>query len=428
MSHKFIPGIASQSLGNPQYHGIHAKLEAAATAGLRSIEIFYEDIAQLAKQFHHDPNVLAPRFQPTPACTTPGFSYQDEVLLSCSGQIRQWCFDTTPHSLEVICLQPFMHYEGLLDEGVRDGKMRKLELWIQIAKHLGTTLIQIPSNFLSERECTGDRARIVEDLRKVAEIGAQQMPVIRFAYEALCWGTHVNTWDAAWNIVKGVDRDNFGTCLDTFNIAGRIYADPEEMTGKNGSADIDLAISLQKLRDTFSDAENLKKVFYVELCDGERLGAPLNEKHAWYNTQQPARMTWSRKARLFPFETDVEEAMDQGRMPGYLPVDQIFDVLLDVGYEGFLSFEVFSRSLNVEGEHVVWEHQKRAAKAWQRCAKHIDDSMASKARRELGVNGVGALTTAEDDINTLLLEEPEEVQESIGATSGDDLFSISSRL
>ena len=128
MSHRFIPGIASQSLGNPQHHGIHDKLQAAAAAGLGSIEIFFEDIAQLAQHFHHDPNVLALQFQPTSTHIRPGSSYQDEVILRCAQQIRQWCSDTTPRSLEVICLQPFMHYEGLLDAHAHEERIKKLEI------------------------------------------------------------------------------------------------------------------------------------------------------------------------------------------------------------------------------------------------------------------------------------------------------------
>lgn len=428
MSHRFIPGIASQSLGNPQYHGIHTKIQAAAAAGLGSIEMFYEDIAQLAQRFHHDANTLASRFHTTPARTTPGFSYDDEVLLSCASQIRQWCSETTPHSLEIICLQPFMHYEGLLDGALREERMNKLHLWIQIAKCLGTTLVQIPSNFLSEDECTGDRARIVDDLRKVAEIGAAQTPVIRFAYEALCWGTHINTWDAAWDIVKTVDMENFGTCLDTFNIAGRVYADPERTNGKNASGDTDMAMSIRKLRDTFSDPENLKKVFYVELCDGEQLDAPLDEKHEWYNAEQPARMTWSRNARLFPFETGMGESADQGRMSGYLPVTQIFDALLDVGYEGFISFEVFSRSLNQEGDGVVGKHQARTARAWQRCTRHIDDFFEAKARKLQEAEDGTALDSTRYDVDSTLLVEPEQDQESPMRKGGGDFSSVSSRL
>ena len=322
-----------------------------------------------------------------------------------------------------------MHYEGLLDQTAHEERMRKLGLWIQIAKHLGTTLIQIPSNFLSETECTGDRARVVEDLRKVADIGAQQVPVVRFAYEALCWGTHVDTWDAAWDIVQQVDRDNFGTCLDTFNIAGRVYADPEKGSGKNETADRDMALSIQKLRDTFSDPENLKKVFYVELCDGERLETPLDGKHEWYNAEQPARMTWSRNARLFPFETDADEASEQQRMPGYLPVAQIFDVLLDVGYEGFLSFEVFNRSLNAEEEHVIRDHLQRAATAWQRCARHIDDFVASKAQEWQEVVGIENISNAEDHIDTLPTLQPEQDQERSGLQGeAGDFSGVSPRL
>lgn len=429
MSHKFIPGIASQSLGNPQHHSILAKLQAAAGAGLRSVEVFYEDIAQLAKQFHHDPNVLAPRFQATAASAAPGFNYQEQVLLSCASQIRQWCYDTTPHSLEVICLQPFMHYEGLIDDQARENRMRKLELWIQIANHLGTTLIQIPSNFLPENECTCDRARIVEDLRKAAEVGAKQMPVIRFAYEALCWGTHINTWDAAWSIVEEVDMDNFGTCLDTFNIAGRVYADPKKADGKVAGADTNVIESIQKLRDTFSDPSNLKKVFYVELCDGEKLDEPLDEEHAWYNAEQPARMTWSRNARLFPFETDTGESMGQGRMPGYLPVALIFDALLDIGYEGYISFEVFNRSLNQEGDSIVRTHQVRAAKAWRRCAMHIEDFFSVKSQKLQEIAEEAAPAATEDDASTMPFIEPGRDQESSGwSGGGGDLASIPSRL
>ncbi|KAK5075838.1 hypothetical protein LTR70_009196 [Exophiala xenobiotica] len=95
-----------------------------------------------------------------------------------------------------------MHYEGLLDRKAQYERMLKLDLWMQLAKALGTDLIQTPSNFLSPQECTDERSR-------VARIGLQQIPPTRFAYEALCWGTYVNTWDVAWDIVKEVDMDNF---------------------------------------------------------------------------------------------------------------------------------------------------------------------------------------------------------------------------
>lgn len=380
MSHRFVSGIASQSLGCPKYHGIHKKLQAAAHAGLGSVEIFFEDIEQLAQAYEADKNVIDERFQTSLTQQQyQRFNQHQHVLLQCASQIRQWCLESYPgaSSLDIICLQPFMHFEGLLDQEERASRFEKLHFWIQVAKHLGTTLIQIPSNFLPASQITSDRDTIIADLRKAAQIGAAHTPPIRFAHEALCWGTHTNTWDAAWDLVQAVDMPNFGTCLDTFNIAGRVYADPTDKWGINEDAELAISKSIQKLRQTFSDPANLAKVFYVELCDGEVLSEPISPQHKWYDPEQPARMTWSRNARLFPFETDREEAIAQGRNTGYLPVTEIFDALLEVGYEGYISFEVFNRSLNQPESSVVADHATRAQESWRRCAEYIDRKLSA---------------------------------------------------
>lgn len=385
MSYKFIPAIASQSLGCPRHHSIKDKLQAAASVGLGAIEIFFEDIERLANAQKLNPNTLDHRFRfVSNDSRLQKYSKEQQLQLACASQIRQWCLEAYPGAskLEVICLQPFMHFEGLADLDERNRRIEKLYFWIEVAKHLGTTLIQIPSNFLSESECVNTRSRLVQDLRQAAEIGAAQTPPIRFAYEALCWGTHINTWDAAWSIVEEVNMPNLGTCLDTFNIAGRVFADPESQDGQNAEAINDINNSIQKLRETFSDPEKLKKVFYVELCDGERLDNPITPSHEWYNAQQPSRMTWSRNARLYPFETDPTEAASQGRNPGYLPVTQIFEALLDVGYEGYLSFEVFNRSLNQADHGAIRDHAQRVETSWRRCARFIDQYFDNKAQIE----------------------------------------------
>ncbi|KAK5104034.1 hypothetical protein LTS08_001918 [Lithohypha guttulata] len=403
MSHQFVPGIASQSLGCPQYHGIHDKLQAAAGAGLRSVEIFFEDIRQLAIAQRSNPSMIPQSTRSLSRSANTQHAHltkeQQEQLL-CARQIRGWCKEAYrgARPLDIICLQPFMHFEGLLDPQERHARFEKLNFWIQVAEQLGTDLIQIPSNFLSQSECTGDRSRLIADLREAAKIGAAQSPPIRFAYEALCWGTHINTWDAAWSIVEEVDMLNFGTCLDTFNIAGRVHADPEALDGKNADADADMSRSIQLLKDTFSDPEKLKKVFYVELCDGERLDAPLDPDHEWYDANQPSRMTWSRNARLYPFETDSKEAAAQDRRAGYLPVTQIFDALLDVGYTGYLSFEVFNRSLNQESSQVIATHAERVSISWERCAEYIDNRLAQRDTR----NTKESTSTPEDNSQLIL--------------------------
>lgn len=375
MSRNFISGIASQSLGGPEYHGIHEKLIAAADVGLRSVEIFEEDLLNLCHLAQKE-NVLETGFMPYPAGHQFNNSTEeDELRLACARQIGHWC---QMLDLDVICLQPFKNFDGLTGTQAKENRFRDLQLWLHLAECLGTDLIQIPSNFSAADQCTGDRAQIISDLRRAADIGLAHSRKTRFAYEALCFGTYTNRWDAAWDIVEAVDRPNFGTCLDTFNIAGRVYADPSSPDGKNATADADMAQSIQKIRDTFSDPAKLQKIFYIELCDGERLQEPLTPDHEWYNPEQTSRMTWSRNARLFPFETD--DSLGPAVGPGYLPVTQILDAILDVGYQGYVSFEVFTRTLHQQGHDIVLQHAERARISWERCERYIDAYLANKAQ------------------------------------------------
>ena len=69
------------------------------------------------------------------------------------------------------------------------------------------------------------------DLTKVADMGMARDPVVRIAYEGVAWGKYFDTWQSTWELVKKVDRPNFGLCLDTFHIAGRVWGDPVSETG-----------------------------------------------------------------------------------------------------------------------------------------------------------------------------------------------------
>src|SRR6478672_4736454 len=44
---------------------------------------------------------------------------------------------------------------------------------------------------------------------------------MRISYEALAWGTHVNTFDRSWDIVSAADHPALGVCLDSFHILSR---------------------------------------------------------------------------------------------------------------------------------------------------------------------------------------------------------------
>ena len=249
-----------------------------------------------------------------------------------------------------------MHYEGLRDRNKHAERIQEMQLWIRLAAILDTHIISIPSTCLSEREMSGDLELILQDLREVADLGATFG--IQFAYESLAWGTYSDTWERAWEIVQGVDRPNFGICLDTFNIAGRVYADPAAPSGRVPDADAEMAASITRLVDTI----DAKKIVYVQVVDAEKLAEPLLEGHEYYDADQPARMSWSRNCRLFYGEEE---------RGGYLPVKAILKAIIDCGFEGWISAELFNRSLVDPRLSIPEEHARRAAVSWSKIVEDL---------------------------------------------------------
>lgn len=324
-------------------HNFTHKLDMAAKYGLTGLEIFYEDLEDVAAQL--------------PGGATPS----NQILAS--KNIRKLCDD---RGLVVIGLQPFMHYEGLHDRVEHAKRIGKLKLWFQLAAALGTNTIQIPSNFLPAAQCSSDTDLIVADMAEVADLGAAQTPPIRFAYESLAWATHVDTWERCWEIVAKVDRANFGVCLDTFNIAGRVYADPAAVSGKTVNAEADMAASIARLVGTVDAA----KVFYIQVVDAERLSAPLIEGHEFFAADQVTRMSWSRNCRLFYGEKDLG---------GYLPVLDITRAVIEgIGYQGYVSMELFNQVMNSTEKDTPEKLASRAAVAWKKLEQDLGQNWVDK--------------------------------------------------
>ncbi|RJE20491.1 3-dehydroshikimate dehydratase [Aspergillus sclerotialis] len=330
----YLPAIASMSLGRAWVHSMPEKLARASEAGFKGIEIFYEDLEYVAKD-HGDVSPAG--------------------LLNAASEVKKLC---DANGLTIIGLQPFLFYEGLTDRQEHAARIEKLKLWFQIVHIFGTDIIQIPTNFLTEK-VSGDMALIVQDMIEVADLGLKQDPPVRFAYENIAWGTYIDTWEKMWEVVKRVDRPNFGCCLDTFNIAGRVWADPASSTGKTPNADNDLKESIERLVQTI----DVRKVFYVQMVDAERMNPPLTEGHPFYVEGQPARMSWSRNARLFLYE------QDKG---AYLPsVDVARAILKDLGFKGWVSMELFSRTMADPDRTVPHSHAQRGITAWNRLREEL---------------------------------------------------------
>ncbi|KAH8804427.1 sugar phosphate isomerase [Xylogone sp. PMI_703] len=333
----FEPTIASVSLGSPAIHPIAERLSAAAQNGFKNIEIVEADILEQAKAL--------------------GVDRLEGGQVQAARSIRTLC---DALHLKVCVIQPFWFYEGLLDRTEHLAKIEKLRLWLELAAVLGAQIIQIPTNWLS-KGTTGDIDIIVQDLVEVAEMGLQQDPIMSFAYEGVSWGTHIDTWQGTWDIVKRVNKSNFGLCLDTFHIAGRVWADPTSVSGVNQDADKALDDSLDEMvRDL-----DVGKIFYVQSGDAERLDQPLIQGHVLYNEDQRPRMSWSRNARLFAYE------QDRG---GYLPVEKIIEtIVVKMGYKGLVSAEMFSRHLFDPKTEVPAEFAYRGAQSYQRMVGRLEE-------------------------------------------------------
>lgn len=316
-------------------HSLEHKLTMAAKHGMQGIELFYEDLCDAAS------------------------SQSPSALLAAAHYVRDLC---TSLNLDIICLQPFMHYEGLRDRQRHAERVEEMKLWIELAKVLDTDIIQVPSSFLSKDEISDDINLIVSDLREIADLGAQQNPPMRFAYESLCWGTYTDKWEACWDVVQRVDRPNFGVCLDTYNILGRIYADPTALSGKNKDAERVVDESVRRLVQRIGSHK--EKIFFLQVVDAERLAEPLVAGHPFYKEDQPARMSWSRNCRLFYGEED---------RGAYLPVRQVAEAILkEVGWEGWVSMELFNRDMERRDEAVVEELASRAGVSWVKLVRDLE--------------------------------------------------------
>lgn len=110
-------------------HELDVKLFEAGKAGYQGVEIFWEDLVYAAKKI------------------SPESNEKDEAAMLRAAQYARDLCDQ--NGLVVLVLQPFMNYEGLLDQAKHVELIIKLKLWFKVAKILGTDMIQIPSQVCS---------------------------------------------------------------------------------------------------------------------------------------------------------------------------------------------------------------------------------------------------------------------------------------
>ncbi|GAA5851991.1 hypothetical protein JCM8547_000120 [Rhodosporidiobolus lusitaniae] len=345
---KLLPAIPTMSLGHgaaPGNHSMRSKLEAAARNHFVGIELFHPCLQAFAEEFE-------------------GETERDRLRAAAKGT-KQIADEV---GLKIICLQPLLHYDGLVDEQEHRDRLDEAVFRFELCGILGCDMIQVPATWRLDDGVTGDEEKIVKEFRELSDLGLKNNPPIRFAYEPMCWSTYAYTWQKAYNIVRKVDRPNFGIVLDTFQVAGYEYADPTLPDCVRPNRRERLAASLAELSKTV----DLSKVLYLQIVDAERieppllpLGAPSTKPEELRKTvspyhvdgQQP-RMSWSRNCRLFPCEEELG---------GFMPIDEVYRAFLELGtgFEGYVSFELFTRHMNNPDKSLPEMHAQRGWRSWE---------------------------------------------------------------
>ena len=144
------------------------------------------------------------------------------------------------------------------------------------------------------QQCRRRLARAASSARRptsTSSASARHKRGIRVGFEALAWGRHISDYRDAWEVVRRADHPAVGLTLDSFHIFSR-------------------KTDLGAIRSIPRD-----KIALVQLAD-----APWLEMDV---------ISWSRHFRCFPGQGDF-------------PLLDFMNAVLDTGYEGLLSLEIFN--------------------------------------------------------------------------------------
>lgn len=312
--------IASPSLGQHWTHTLPQKIVAAAEVGIEGIEITHPDLSDYA-------------------------TASSKSILEAARNIRKLCAEKR---LVILAFASFQNFEGQTSPLAE--RLHTAREWLAITHALGAAHLQVPSNY--DRSANGDPDIIKSDLQQLADLAGAYSPAIKIAYENLGWGTHCLLWQQALQIVRDVNRENFGLCLDSFHFCAALWGDPYDRKGiqLNGRRKLE-----HSLREMITQLP-LKKLFYLQLSDGELMDPPYSAEHPWYDPTLEPGHVWSNEARPFPLETELG---------AYMPVHDIARAfLVDLGYTGWVSLETFDRRMRVEEQGPV-QNARRAVKSWE---------------------------------------------------------------
>jgi sugar phosphate isomerase/epimerase len=248
--------------------------------------------------------------------------------------------------LGIMMLQPFSNFEGW-PEGSdrRKDAFERARGWIRIMQAAGTDMLQVGSTDTPLEKL--DKSKMVSDLQELCDLLKEHN--FRLAYENWCWSTHAPDWKDVWNIVKEVDRSNIGLCLDTFQTAGGEWADPRTESGL--LEDVGKEEMEKRFKKSLNDLSNVipkDKIYLLQISDAYKVPQSLNKERD--DSGLLPRGRWSHDFRPLPYNG------------GYLPIVDVAKAVLQTGFRGWFSYEVFDGGADGKKQDVDIIAYARAAK------------------------------------------------------------------
>jgi 4-hydroxyphenylpyruvate dioxygenase len=188
--------------------------------------------------------------------------------------------------LSIDLFQPVRDVEGV-DPDRFPEVLRRVGRKLDVMAALGTTTVLACSNALPD--ALDDRDLSAEQLSAVGDLAQDRGFTI--AFEALAWGTHIGRVSQAWDVVQRADHPAVGLCVDTFHLLAR-RDDATAICGVPGD-----------------------RIAFLQVADAPHLSMDVLE--------------WSRHFRCFPGQ-------------GTLDVASVVAAVVEAGYRGPISLEVFS--------------------------------------------------------------------------------------
>ncbi|KAL4799221.1 xylose isomerase-like protein [Aspergillus venezuelensis] len=313
--------IGTSCLGQSPSHSLDTKIRAASAAGFQGLEIVYGDLER--------------------------YSASNNVsVIEGAKQTRQLAESL---GLSILSLAPFENFEG--SKTPLEERLTVAKHWLDIARILGATYLQIPSYYDVDSAAPFDEDVIVKELQTLSDLASSSSPAISLAYEPLSWGVNYSTWDSAYRLVTLVNRDNFGLCMDTFHEVTKLWACSTTPSSIYPDGPEKLAASLKRFVNTVP----VNKIFYLQLSDAEKFDPPFSEKHEWFVDGEAAEFTWSKHARPYPLE---------GEYGGYTPVVEVVKSWVkETGFGGWISMEIFDRRMR-DASYSVDTAADRGWRSW----------------------------------------------------------------